>query len=312
MIAAHPRPDAPPARDAIEHLSTVRDWIRWTHTHLVAAGAQFGQGTDNAHDEAVWMVLWSLRLPLDAPEPYLEARVLPGEAGSIAALVARRCTERLPTAYLTGEAWLRGLSFVADDRALIPRSLLVEAIEETLPAWLPSESPARILDLCTGGGSVAIAAALRFLDSAIDATDLSETAIALATENRARYGLQDRLSLHTGDLYRGLPPHRYDLILCNPPYVNQTSMDELPPEFRHEPRQALAGGIDGMDLIRRIIAEAPDHLAPEGLLVIEIGHEADHFESAFPGLSFAYLPVTAGERMIVALQPEAIAAWSGR
>lgn len=309
---AFARPSPAPATEAVVGLHSLRDWVRWAQSRLQAAGACFGHGTENAHDEALWLLLWALHLPLDDPQTHLDAVVLPAEATALCALIERRCGERIPSAYLTGEAWLRGLCFKADPRALIPRSVIVEALDESLNDWLPADPPQRILDLCTGGGSIAIASALRFPTAPVDATDLSAQALELAAENRARYRLSDRIDLFQGDLYDALGTRRYDLILSNPPYVNAASMADLPPEFRHEPRGALAGGIDGMDLVRRIVRDGLAHLLPAGLLVIEIGHEAEHFEAAFDPLEFAYLPVTAGERMIVAITREAIAAWASR
>lgn len=296
-----PRPPVPQGEDAVRGLRTVRDLVRWACSRLDASGSACGQGTDNPRDEALWLVFWSLRLPLDDPEPFLDARVLPAERRGVVALIDRRCDERIPAAYLTGEAWLRGLRLRADARALIPRSLLVEALDEALDPWLPGRPPDSVLDLCTGGGSIAIAAAQHFGSAHIDATDLSAEALALAAENIAMHALEARIELHRGDLYAPLAGRRYDLILSNPPYVNTESMARLPAEFHHEPQAALAGGPDGMDIIRRIVAGARAHLQPEGLLVIEIGHEAAHFEAAFPELAFAYVPVSAGEQMVVAI-----------
>lgn len=292
----------PQGEEAVRGLRTVRDLVRWACSRLEASGSACGQGTDNPRDEALWLVLWALRLPLDDPEPFLDARTLPAERRSVVALIDRRCDEHLPTAYLTGEAWLRGLRLRADARALIPRSLLVEALDDALEPWLPATPPTDVLDLCTGGGSIAIAAALRFPQARIDATDLSAEALALAAENLAMHDLEGRIALHQGDLFEPLAERRYDLILSNPPYVNAGSMAQLPAEFRHEPSGALAGGLDGMDIVRRIVAGARDHLRPGGLLLIEIGHEAAHFEAAFPELVFGYVPVSAGDQQIVAIE----------
>ena len=309
---AQPLGPVPGPADAAHHLRTVRDLIRWGCSRMAAAGVALGHGTDSLRDEATWLVLWALRLALDDPEPHLDAQLLPAERQAVADLVERRCAERLPTAYLTGEAWLRGLRFKADPRALIPRSVLVEALDGALDPWLPEPEAASVLDLCTGGGSIAIAAALRFPQARIDATDLSAEALALAAENLALHGLASRIHLHQGDLYAGLPARRYRLILSNPPYVNAASMAALPPEFRHEPVSALAGGPDGMSLVARILQDAPARLAPDGLLVVEIGHEAEHFEAAFPGMEFGYVPVSAGEQLIVAVTRQALVDWAGR
>ena len=297
--SARARRVLPSAAAAAHALRTVRDLIRYACTCLEASGAVFGHGSDNAWDEAAWLVLWSLHLPPDQLDRVIDARLTPGERLAIAHLVQRRCTERLPAAYLTGEAWLRGHRFRCDARALVPRSLIAEALDEALDDWLDESAPQRILDLCTGGGSLAILAALRFPDALVDATDLSPDALSLARENRASFGLNERIELFQGDLYAALDTRRYDLILCNPPYVNSGSMNTLPPEFRAEPRAALAGGPDGMDLVRPILSGAIEHLTPEGVLLLEIGHEARFFEQAFPDLEFAYLPVAAGESLLV-------------
>lgn len=289
---------------AAAELLTLRDCLRYACTRFEAAGLAYGQGTDNSWDEAVWLGLWSLHLPPDRLEPFVDARLTRAEREDFLALVDRRCVERLPAAYLTGEAWLRGLRLRCDPRALIPRSLIVEALEESLNDWLAADGPHAVLDLCTGGASIAIAAAHRFPDARIDASDLSADALALARENLAEHRLADRVELHRGSLFAPLSGRCYDLILCNPPYVNEGSMRALPPEFLAEPRGALAGGDDGMDLVREILAAAPAHLHPDGLLLLEIGNEAAHFAAAFANLEFAYLPVSAGDDQLVLVSRE--------
>jgi len=326
---------SPSAADARATLRTLRDVLRFAVSRFEATGLAYGQGTDNARDEAAWLLLWSLHLPPDELDAWLDCRLTGAEIDAALALVERRCGERVPAAWLTGEAWLRGLRFRCDARALVPRSLIAEALDESLADWLAEdlpmwpdagaraearhqvpegparggaeEWPASVLDLCTGGGSLAIFAALRFPGAAVVASDLSEDALSLAAENLALHGLESRVRLARGDLFAGLPRgERFDLILCNPPYVNAASMAALPPEFRAEPQTALAGGTDGMDFVRRLIDEAPARLNPRGLLVLEIGHEAEHFEAAFPDLEFAWLPVAAGEQMIVAVTRQAL------
>lgn len=287
-----------------DELQTLRDWLRYACTRFARAGVAFGQGTDNAWDEAAWLGLWSLGLAPDRLEPFLDARLLAAERDALAALIEKRCTHKVPSAYLTGEAWLRGVRFACDARALVPRSLIAEALDTVVPAFLGESEPRAVLDLCTGGGSLAILAALRFGGARVDAADLSPDALALAAQNVDLHQLGERVSLRQGDLFEAVGSARYDLILCNPPYVCGASMRALPGEFRHEPRAALAGGEDGMDLIRRIVADARAHLNRGGLLVIEIGHEAAHFEAAFPSLEFTYLPVSAGENLLVLLTRE--------
>lgn len=289
---------------AAKELLTVRDCLRYACTRFEATGIAYGQGTDNAWDEAAWLVLWALHLPPDRLDPFLDARLTARERRVVLELVDRRCRERLPTAYLTGEAWLRGLRFHSDSRALVPRSLIAEALEESLGDWLGEVEPERILDLCTGGGSLAVFAAQCFPQATVDASDLSGDALALARSNLALHRLEERIELFQGDLFAALEERSYDLILCNPPYVNASSMDALPPEFLAEPQGALAGGGDGMDLIRRILEDAPARLAPRGLLLLEIGHEAEHFVAAFPRLEFTWLPVTAGDDQLVLVSRE--------
>ena len=300
-----PAPDASQARMV---LATVRDLLRWATTRMVAAGVACGHGTDDPWDEAAWLVLWSLRLPADRLEPVLDARLTAGEVDAALALIERRCVERLPAAYLTGEAWLRGLRFACDPRALVPRSPIAELLDgDALEPWLPESHPVtRALDLCTGGGSLAVFAARRFPDAAVVATDRSADALALAAENCAAHGLEARIELRRGDLWGPVRGERFDLVVCNPPYVNDASMAALPAEYRHEPQRALAGGSDGMDLVRRIVAGARRHLTADGLLVLEVGHEAAHFEAAFPRLEFTWLPTAGGDDHIALIARAAL------
>lgn len=300
---------ATPADQLRDTLVTVRDLLRWAVTRLSAAQVALGQGTADLYDEAAWLLLSSLHLPPDTLEPFLDARTLPHERDAFLALLARRCDERVPTAYLTGQAWLHGVPFKVDARALVPRSLIADLLVgdavDALNAWLPADEAVQdVLDLCTGGGSLAVLAARRFPHARVTASDVSGDALALAAENLRLHGLQDRIALVQSDLYAALRGRRFDLILCNPPYVNAHSMRTLPPEFQAEPVGALAGGTDGMDLVRRIVSEAPDMLEPDAVLVLEIGHEADHFEAAFADREFVWLPVPAGERMVALMTHE--------
>ncbi|MFM1991820.1 MAG: hypothetical protein RJA99_4777 [Pseudomonadota bacterium] len=298
----------PSAADARTALRTVRDLMRWSVTRMQTEGLAFGHGTADAWDEAAWLLLWSLRLPPDRLEPVLEARLTPAEVAAAVELVERRCTERLPAAYLTGEAWLRGIRFLSDPRALVPRSPIAELLDtDTLAPWLPDDDAVgRVLDLCTGGGSLAILAARRFAQAEVIGADLSADALALAADNVALHGLQDRVSLRCGDLWAPVADAVFDLVVCNPPYVNGGSMDRLPAEYLAEPQGALGGGDDGMDVVRRIVDGARARLAPGGLLVLEIGHEAPYFEAAFPGLEFAYVPTEGGDDRIVLLERDAL------
>lgn len=300
-----PEPSAAEARGA---LRTVRDVLRWSVTRMQAAGIAFGHGTADAWDEAAWLALWSLRLPLDRLEPMLDARLAPGELAAAIALVERRCTERLPAAYLTGEAWLRGVRFLSDPRALVPRSPIAEILDtDALAPWLEAgDGVGRVMDLCTGGGSLAILAARRFECATVLGTDLSADALALAAENVTLHAMDDRVALRQGDLWAGASGERFDLVVCNPPYVNAGSMAVLPAEYLAEPQGALGGGADGMDLVRRIVGGARGHLAPRGLLVLEIGHEAPYFEAAFPGLEYTWLPTEGGDDRIVLMERDAL------
>jgi ribosomal protein L3 glutamine methyltransferase len=280
---------------------------------LESAGVEFGQGTTNAFDEAAWLVLWRLGLPLDAPDVLhteAERRLDAAEQASVRALVEERIATRRPAAYLTGEAWLQGLPFHVDERVIVPRSLIAEPLADgTLDAWLASDT-GQVLDLCTGNGSLAVLAALAWPEVRVIGTDISPGALAVAQRNVQRHELQDRIELVLGD---GLAaaPGVYDLILCNPPYVNLQSMQSLPPEFRCEPALALdgnaQGGDDGMDFVRRLLPALPAHLSPQGVLVLEIGHERAHFEAAFPQLSPLWLSTSAGDDQVLLLTRDALA-----
>jgi ribosomal protein L3 glutamine methyltransferase len=285
---------------------TVIELVRRAQARLDAAGVSFGHGTTNAFDEAAWLVLWKLGLPLDALDAEADTTVGDGDATAVAVLVDERISTRQPAAYLTGEAWLQGVPFFVDERVIVPRSLIAEPLADgSVDTWL-SDRTHRVLDLCTGNGSLAVLAALAWPDVTVDATDLSADALAVAAKNVERHGLEDRITLRQGDgLAAADGP--YDLILCNPPYVNQASMDALPPEYRAEPALALAGGADGMDFVRALLRDAPAHLSPHGVLVLEIGHERAHFEAAFPTLEAVWLPTSAGDDQVLLLTKESLA-----
>ncbi len=270
---------------------------------LQDAGVAFGQGTTNAFDEAAWLVLWQLGLPLDALDAEAARDVTPAEADAVAALVQQRIDTRKPAAYLTGEAWLQGVPFFVDERVIVPRSLIAEPLADgALDAWL-SERTRRVLDLCTGNGSLAVLAALAWPEVSVLATDLSADALAVARRNVERHGLGERITLAQGNGFAAAPGV-FDLILCNPPYVNAGSMARLPAEFRAEPALALQGGSDGMDFIRPLIRQARQHLSDHGVLVLEIGHERDHFHRAFPRLPAVGLPTSLGDDAVLLIQAE--------
>jgi ribosomal protein L3 glutamine methyltransferase len=285
--------------------ATIWHAIERVSHRLEQAGVALGQGTVSWRDEAAWLVLWALGLPLDADDAALQAPVDPALWSRVVELTQQRIDSRLPMAYLSGEAWLQGVPFTVDPRAIIPRSLIAEALAEgLLDRWVP-EGPARVLDLCTGNGSLAVLCAMAWPGAQIDAIDLSSDALDVAHLNVQRHGLTERIRLIQGDgLAHAQGP--YDLVVCNPPYVNHDSMQALPPEFRHEPALALAGGADGMDFIRPMLAQLPRCLKPSGALVLEIGHEIEHFVQAFAGLPALWLPTSAGDEQVLLIEAAAL------
>ncbi|WP_025135888.1 50S ribosomal protein L3 N(5)-glutamine methyltransferase [Achromobacter sp. DH1f] len=292
-------------QSARQELLTLRDLIRYGVSRLNAAEVALGHGSDNAWDEAVYLVLHALHLPLDTLEPFLDARVLTEERSRVLDLIDRRVTERVPAAYLTNEAWLRGHRFYVDKRVIVPRSPIAELLDEGLSPWVQdAQAVDNVLDMCTGSGCLAILSAMAFPYAHVDAVDVSPDALDVARRNVDDYGLADRLELHQSNLFDSLPERQYDVIVCNPPYVNSGSMDVLPQEYRHEPHLALAGGTDGMDLVRRILQAAPRFLTQDGVLVLEIGHERDFFEAAFPELSPVWLDTAEASDQLLLLTRE--------
>lgn len=276
--------------------------IERTAERLDSAGVAFGHGTTNAFDEAAWLVLWRLGLPLDALDAQVDRPLSSAEETAVRALVGERISGRRPAAYLTGEAWLHGVPFFADERAIVPRSLIAEPLLDGAIEALLGREPHAVLDLCTGGGSLAVLAALTWPAARVLGTDLSAEALALSQRNVARHDLAGRIELRRGDgLAALLAAEDFDLVLCNPPYVNAASMTTLPPEFRAEPTMALAGGADGMDFVRPLLQGVAAHLRPQGALVLEIGHERAHFEAAFAGLEPLWLSTSAGDDEVLLL-----------
>ena len=297
---------------------TLLELIKTSAQQLTDAGVAFGHGTTNAFDEAAWLVLWQLGLPLhtalDDPQTDAESKanqpVNTADQARVAALLAARIASRKPAAYLTQEAWLQGVPFYVDERAIVPRSFIAELlVEGSLDYWL-SNATQRVLDLCTGNGSLAVLAAMTYPDVTVDASDISADALAVARINIDKHGLSDRITLLISN---GLASVNgpYDLILCNPPYVNAHSMAALPPEYHAEPALALSGnaqgGVDGMDFIRQLLKEAPQHMSEKAVLVLEIGNEQAHFEAAFPGLEAVWLDTSAGEDQVLLLTRDALA-----
>jgi ribosomal protein L3 glutamine methyltransferase len=294
------RPAAPaPDAEALQEFVTVRDWLRYAVSQFQSAGLVYGHGTQDAYDEAAYLILHTLHLPLDRLEPFLDARLLTGERIDVARVLRRRVEERIPAAYLTHEAWLGDFRFYVDERVIVPRSYFAELLEEALAPWIPDpERIASALDLCTGSGCLAIVMAHAFPRARIDAADLSADALEVARRNVADYGLGERVELVRSDLFGALGGRRYDLIVSNPPYVTGPAMRALPAEYRHEPAMALAAGEDGLDAVRRILADAPRHLTPGGILAVEVGHNRAIVEAAFPALPFTWLESRSGTGMV--------------
>lgn len=276
-------------------LDTLGEILRFAARRFRAARLAYGHGTTNAHDEAAFLVLEGLRLPIDRLEPYLDLRPTAAERARLLTLIDARVSLRMPAPYLVGAAYMHGVRFHSDRRALIPRSFIGDMLADGVLPIGHAGKVRRVLDLCTGSGCLAILAAFVFPRARIDAADLSAGALALARRNVASHRLGDRITLHRGDLFAPLHGKRYDLILSNPPYVDARGMAKLPPEYRHEPRMALAAGDDGLDLVRRIIAEAPRHLTQDGALICEIGRGRRNLEAAFPNLPFLWLDTEQSE-----------------
>ncbi len=287
---------------------TLSGLIAASAERLTQAGVAFGHGTLNAFDEAVWQVLWRLGLPLDTDLDELAAQSLtPEQQAACASLIEERIATRKPAAYLTNEAWLQGVSFYIDERAIVPRSLIAEVLADgTIDAWL-SDQTTRVLDLCTGNGSLAVLAALAWPEVQVTGADISNDALAVATINVDRHALHERVKLVNSDGLLALPGP-FDVILCNPPYVCQASMDALPAEYRAEPELALAGGTDGMDFVRQLFKSAPSRMTEQAVLVLEIGNEVAHFMAAFPDLEVVWLDTSAGDDQVLLVSRESLLA----
>lgn len=279
--------------EAVNELHTLQDMLRWTVSRFNAAGLFYGHGTDNAWDEAVQLVLPTLYLPIDIPSEVRCSRLTSSERLRVVERVIRRINERTPVAYMTNKAWFCGLEFFVDERVLVPRSPIGELIENHFEPFLKQE-PTRIMDLCTGSGCIGIACAHAFPDAEIDLVDISTDALAVAEQNIHDHGLEQQVTPLRSDLLRDVQKDKYDLIVTNPPYVDQEDMQSLPEEFRHEPELGLAAGTDGLKLMRRIIANAPDYLKDDGVLICEVGNSMVHMEEQYPHIPFTWIEFANG------------------
>jgi len=292
----------------IDDLLSLRDWLRYGISRFNAADLVYGHGTANATDEAAFLILTALNLPIDELEPWLDARLTLAERIKVHDIIERRISTRKPAPYLVGEAWIRGHKFYVDERVIVPRSFIGELLCDGLEAIVAEPGEIRsVLDLCTGSGCLAILAALAFPNAHVDAADISEDALAVARRNVSDYCIESRVRLLKSDLFSAIGDTRYDLILSNPPYVSAAALASFPPEYRAEPALAHAGGEDGLDIVRKIIAEASRHLMPDGTLVVEIGTGREKLEEKFPAMPFLWLDTATSEGEVFALTAEALA-----
>jgi ribosomal protein L3 glutamine methyltransferase len=297
-----------PNRSKIIEPQTIADWIRHVEAHLEASEVYFGHGTDNALDEAAWLVGGALGWTPEELDANLDCDTTVDQRRAIERLLAERIASRRPTAYLLKQAWFAGLPFYVDERVIVPRSLTAEFIAEQFQPWIDAGRVRRILDLCTGSGCMAIACAYAFPNAIVDAADISQDALAVAAINVQRHALEGRVRLRHSDLYRGLSEQRYDIIVTNPPYVGRDEMETLPPEYRHEPELALASGEDGLDAIIRILADAPHHLSAGGILVAEVGNSHEALARAFPNVPFVWLTTDTGDESVFLLNASTLEA----
>jgi ribosomal protein L3 glutamine methyltransferase len=285
--------------EARHDLITVRDLLRFAVSRFGEAKLFFGHGSASAVDEAAYLILHTLHLPLDQLDPFLDACLTPSERDAVIDIIERRTTERIPAAYLTREAWLGEHRFYVDERTIVPRSFIAELLREHLQPWVADPNGVKqVLDLCTGSGCLAILAALSFPNASVDAVDLSKAALAVAKKNVVDYRLQPRVRLVESDMFAKLKPKKYDLIVSNPPYVTAASMASLPDEYRREPQMALASGQDGLDHVRIVLERAPQFLAKHGVLVVETGFNRDAVDAAFPGLPLTWAETSAGDGVV--------------
>jgi ribosomal protein L3 glutamine methyltransferase len=288
--------------EAAATLHTVRDYLRFAVSRFNHAKLFFGHGSNDAYDEAAYLILHTLHLPLDRLDPFLDAQLTDDERTAVLSIIQQRVEKRIPAAYLTHQAMLGNFSFYVDERVIVPRSFIAELLLEQLSPWITEpEEIYSALDLCTGSGCLAILTAHAFPNASVDAVDLSSAALAVAARNVADYQLQDRVNLIESDLFAKLGAKRYDLIISNPPYVDAGSVAALPQEYLHEPKMALGSGHDGLDATRIILKHAAQHLSENGVLIVEIGHNREVLEAAYPDLPFTWLEVSAGDEFVFML-----------
>lgn len=285
-----------------EELYTIRDWLRFSVSRFEASDIFYGHGTDNSYDEAVWLIMSALHLPMDTLENFLDARITQGERVHLANLIERRITQHTPTAYLVNEAWLQGFKFYVDERVIVPRSFIAELLISNLSPWIEySEMIESAADICTGSGCLGILLANSFPNAMIDVIDISPDAIDVANINISNYGLEEQITAIKSDMFTALQGKTYDLIISNPPYVDAPSMAKLPAEYQQEPQLALGSGHDGLDHTHTILREAAKHLNDGGILIVEIGHNRDALLAAYPNLQFVWLEVSSGDEFVFLL-----------
>ena len=287
---------------ASTELLTIRDWLRYAVSQFEASDIFYGHGTDNAYDEAVWLVMSALHLPMDTLNNFFDARITNAERSKLSQLLEQRISSHTPTAYLVKEAWLQGLKFFVDERVLVPRSFIAELLNDDLSPWIEyPELVESAADICTGSGCLGIMLASAFPNSAVDVVDISTDALDVANINIANYGLEDQITAIQSDMFTALKGRKYDVIISNPPYVDAPSMAELPAEYRNEPQIALGSGNDGLDHTHTLLREAGHYLNENGILIVEIGHNRDALQAAYPNIAFNWLEVSSGNEFVFLL-----------
>jgi len=287
---------------ASTELLTIRDWLRYAVSQFEASDIFYGHGTDNAYDEAVWLVMSALHLPMDTLNNFFDARITIAERSKLSQLLEQRISSHTPTAYLVKEAWLQGLKFFVDERVLVPRSFIAELLNDDLSPWIEyPELVESAADICTGSGCLGIMLASAFPNAAVDVVDISTDALDVANINIANYGLEDQITAIQSDMFTALKGRKYDVIISNPPYVDAPSMAELPAEYRNEPKIALGSGNDGLDHTHTLLREAGHYLNENGILIVEIGHNRDALQAAYPNIAFNWLEVSSGNEFVFLL-----------